>query len=65
MDSLYLRTGKIEVRVTIRELKYIRLTKTSNFIQYLVDTALSLVFRDSENDWSSDGPALSWLLGED
>lgn len=36
-------------------------TKVQVFLltTYLVDTALSLDFRDSENDWNSDGPALS------
>ena len=34
-------------------------TYNIHFIHYLVDTAFSLDFRDSENDWNSDGPALS------
>lgn len=31
---------------------------------YLIDTALNLDFKDSENDWRSDGPALSWVGDE-
>lgn len=27
--------------------------------------ALNLDFRDSENDWRSDGPAPSWFGGEE
>lgn len=27
--------------------------------------ALSLDFIDSENDWKSDGPAISWFVGEE
>jgi hypothetical protein len=32
---------------------------------YLVETAFNRDLSDSENDWSSDGPALSCSLGED
>ena len=34
-------------------------------VNYLVGTTFSLDFRDYENDWNFDGPALSWLLGDD
>lgn len=34
-------------------------------IGYLIETAFSLDLIESEKDCDSDGPALSWLLGED
>lgn len=34
-------------------------------ILYLIDIELSLDLKDSENDWKSDGPALSSLGGRD
>ena len=40
--------------------------KKSSFLKlYLIDMALNLDFRDSENDWRSDGPAPSWFDGEE